>query len=51
MNHLIKQGSKVLELEYPAAMQRVVDLLQWTSLDPQSLVGSCVLPKWPFFDR
>eukprot|EP00752_Nemacystus_decipiens_P017723 g15891.t1 len=48
---IITQGSQVLELEYPAAMQRVVVLLQWTNLDPQSIAGSCALPKWPFFQR
>lgn len=40
-----------MELEFPTAMERALSALRWTNLDPQSLVGTCVLPEFPFFDR
>lgn len=47
----MRQGQKVLELELPTALQRVLLGLEWTNLDPASVTGTCTLPRTSYFDR
>ena len=46
-----RQGKKVLDLQLPTALDRVLLGLEWTNLDPASVTGTCTLPRTSYFDR